>query len=386
MLPRLLWLVSNYAIPRRPHLGIFYKRLAEALVGQGLDLTVAAFTPKSSAFLGMLSGKWKDYHLLKDRDKINGVKVIRPRYWAHPGQVNIGWPHYFMWKSIEGYLRDNHQNFDLIDAHYALPYGMVARLINKNLNIPYVLTFHGDDVNTQPFVNKRSMRYFQESIRSSEANFAVSQPLCDRVFQISGQQAELTHIGLKLSNYYQNTSFKYQVKKILFVGALIKEKGIPLLVRMIHEFSDKDFKWTIIGEGPDRSMLEGIPNVTLLGSVDEQAVIRALHESDLFFFPSEKEGMPTVLVEAGAASVPIVASAVGGIPDLLDQGNRGYLFENGSFNQARNQLQRALDYPEERLAKVTSLHSYIKDTFDVDVNAQRRITTYQRILESKGSI
>ncbi|MBU1046711.1 glycosyltransferase family 4 protein [Patescibacteria group bacterium] len=125
------------------------------------------------------------------------------------------------------------------------------------------------------------------------------------------------------------------------IAELHKNKGLKYLIkafrRLVREFENQpnqkgDLKLIIIGEGEERAYLEnklnkyGLNNnVFLVGAIDEAS--RYLKAYDIFVLPSIKEGFPYVLLEAGLAKLPVVASDVGGISELIRDGENGILVE-----------------------------------------------------------
>lgn len=123
--------------------------------------------------------------------------------------------------------------------------------------------------------------------------------------------------------------------RLVWAGRMAPEKGLGTLLRAVTLLiaSDRDVRLTLLGDGPERPRLEaqartlGITEaIRWEGYVGErERYLAILGESDLFVLPSLSEGVPKVLVEAMACGVPVIASAVGGIPGMLGDGQRGGL-------------------------------------------------------------
>ncbi len=124
---------------------------------------------------------------------------------------------------------------------------------------------------------------------------------------------------------------------LLVICRLAHNKGIPLLLEafdaLIRVCPQKKFLLNVVGDGPLRSQLEAqyaSNNIIFHGRVDEAEKEKLLQTADLFVFPTLFEGMPTAVLEAMSVSLPIVATRVGGIPDLVDHTN-GFLIEKKSI-------------------------------------------------------
>ena len=97
---KIWWLVSNYPHKADIQAGIFYKNFAEELA-KYVDLTVIAPTPASNRLLSMFSSKWKRYLNTPEKEVVNGVTILRPRYTSHPREVYIGIPHRFILHALK---------------------------------------------------------------------------------------------------------------------------------------------------------------------------------------------------------------------------------------------------------------------------------------------
>jgi glycosyltransferase involved in cell wall biosynthesis len=118
----------------------------------------------------------------------------------------------------------------------------------------------------------------------------------------------------------------------LFVGRLSYNKGVDLLINVFNK--KRDTKLFIIGSGPQRASLEKLArnaNITFLGRVSEKDLINWYNKVECFIFPSLGEGMPSVILEAMANRLPIIASDIGAVSTMVNCGN-GYLIKPGSMN------------------------------------------------------
>lgn len=164
--------------------------------------------------------------------------------------------------------------------------------------------------------------------------------------------------------------------RLISVGSLEhRYKGIDVLLRAIRKCADRcfDCRLVVVGEGRSRPALESLAGHLGIGHLVEfrgmlpagDRVFAALDESDLFVMPSREEGMPRAMIEAMARALPCIGSAVGGIPELLDQedlvspgdpdGLAAKIIEVGKSpsrlaRMSQRCLSRARDFEEQRLS------------------------------------
>ncbi|HMF96532.1 MAG TPA: glycosyltransferase [Vicinamibacterales bacterium] len=164
-----------------------------------------------------------------------------------------------------------------------------------------------------------------------------------------------------------------RLRKIVMVANLRAEKGHDVLldaaVDVLRHVPDARFD--LVGTGPDRDSLQaraharGVAHaVTFAGHCDD--VPARLADADLFVLPSRSEAYPNAVLEAMAAGLPIVASSVGGIPELIDDGRNGVLVPAGDSGALAAALCRVISDPfrAERLGAAARLDAARRYSFD----------------------
>ena len=193
---KIYWIVSNYPHLHNVQAGIFYKDFAEALVKKGIDLTVIAPTPFAGSLLAALSAKWKIYQDAPFYEEQNGVKIYRPRYFTHPGEVYRGIPHYFMLRAIK---KLNLPAPDVIHGFGGYPAAFAAKNFAGD-NIPFVSTFIGSDTHDYPNVNSKSLSRFNFLVKKSQKVLAVSKDLAARIFNLTAVKADVIRMPFNASH------------------------------------------------------------------------------------------------------------------------------------------------------------------------------------------
>jgi glycosyltransferase involved in cell wall biosynthesis len=143
--------------------------------------------------------------------------------------------------------------------------------------------------------------------------------------------------------------------KLLFLGKLGKRKGIFDLLDVISQMREYDVKLFCGGNGDVDGVLKRISELKLqdkieyLGWVSGEQKISLLNDVDAYVLPSYNEGLPISILEAMSYGLPIVSTRVGGIPDLVREGENGYLIDPGSKEQLYAALLSLMNNPEERI-------------------------------------
>jgi len=228
---------------------------------------------------------------------------------------------------------------DLIHAHYIMPPGLIAVIVGKLLKTPVVLTIHGSDIFrlSRKSILKPLIRYI---LRNSSQIFAVSEAVKSEVIQLERDledKIEVTWnaVDLKKFNPQNDSSFREELNLepgkplILFVGNLVAQKGVKYLIEA-KKFFKNDSYLVIVGSGPLQRELkamveyEGLKYVKFVNARDD--IEKIMPQADVLVLPSTSESFGIVLLEALASGVPIVATNVGGIPEIVT-GDVGIIVE-----------------------------------------------------------
>lgn len=170
----------------------------------------------------------------------------------------------------------------------------------------------------------------------------------------------------------------------LFVGRLTEEKGVRTLMDAWAGLAD-ELPLRIVGDGPLRDYVESIAKssrgISVLGARDSDDVAEQMRRASLLVFPSEWfESFGLVIIEAFAASLPVVASDMGAARELVADGESGVLFRAGDPTSLRSTIQRLVSDPP-RLARMrrAARDAYLKK-YTADVNFGALMAIYNRVL------
>jgi len=181
------------------------------------------------------------------------------------------------------------------------------------------------------------------------------------------------------------------VPRLIAVGRLKAPKDFLTLVRALAALPAGSFDALIVGDGPDRAELEteirrlGIEeSVELSGERDD--VPKLLAGSDVFVLSSRSEGLPVSVLEAMAAELPVVASAVGGLAELVEDGATGLLVPAGDERALTEALRRLIDDADLRRSMGAAGRGRAETDFDLNAFRGAHLDLYHRQLELAGAV
>jgi glycosyltransferase involved in cell wall biosynthesis len=177
--------------------------------------------------------------------------------------------------------------------------------------------------------------------------------------------------------------------RLVTVGRLQAPKDALTLVRALAELPRSAFEAVIVGDGPDRPALEGEVRRLDLASVvrlagERNDVVQLLAASDVFVLSSRSEGLPLSILEAMAAGLPVVATNVGGVPELVLEGETGFLVPSGDAQSLAGALQRLLDDSALRGRLGTAGRIRVEERFDLVSTRQAHLDLYSALLAAAG--
>ena len=179
---------------------------------------------------------------------------------------------------------------------------------------------------------------------------------------------------------------------LLFVGALSPLKRPLDLIRSHNKLRESfhDLETVVIGQTETAGYFQelqgaAIEGVTFAGSQSETELRSWLSRATAFVLPSSQENVPIVIAEAQAAGVLVVATHVGGIPEMIDNGRTGWLYEVGDVDGLTTILEGVLGNPEMASAMGEQARQHALANYHPSIIARQTIHTYQTLLEQHGA-
>lgn len=320
---RLLTFTNLYPSQTRPRHGIFVEQRLRRLVETG--------RVRACVVVPVARSPWGRQERWRELEVRHGIPV---RYCAFPavrGVTTVLHPRLMAQcarTAIEA-LRRECGDFDLIDAHFLYPDGVAAVHLAHWVQRPVVLTARGSDVNVAlgEHVAGRSIR---RAVRQVAAVVAVSTALRDEMVRqgIPPERITVLRNGVDLELFAPGDRAALRAElgftwpTLLAVGNLVAEKGHELVLAALARLPDAHL--AVVGAGPlaralrERAAALGVAaRVRWLAPMPQETLACYYAAADLTVLASTREGMPNALLESLACGTPVVATAVGGAPEIV---------------------------------------------------------------------
>jgi len=270
-----------------------------------------------------------------------------------------------------------------VHAHFGNVVSTAGWMAADVAGVPFSLSVHARDVFVEP-------QFVREKARAAVAVVACNSAAAARVRELVGavEAEKVVHVphGIPLEAYPVRVAAPSGVPLILAVGRLVEKKGFSYLLAAVARLraAGRSFRAQIIGEGCERKALEREVTQALLGDVvtmpgwqSQEEVRRAMAEAAVLVAPSvvasdgDMDGLPNVLIEAAALGVPLVATDVGGLPDLVHDRETGLVVPPGDAEALATAIAAVLDDADAAMERATAARAAVEARFDATLCAER---------------
>ncbi|MEW5975208.1 MAG: glycosyltransferase [Acidobacteriota bacterium] len=284
-------------------------------------------------------------------------------------------PFYVLSMLVASLLLVRRKKIDLIHAHWLLPQGIVTRLLRVFSSVPIVMTLHGGDV----FAFGGRVGRFCKGFALGKTSCCTANSLFTReAVQRIWPKTKITVIPMGVDlDHFRSVALgpcrAAETPIILFVGRLVQKKGVEFLLRAMPEVLTEfpQARLVIIGDGSQRGELEalaeglGLGSVSFLGMIPHDKLPEHYSKATIFVGPSvvddhgDTEGLGVVFLEAAASALPIIATGVGGISDIVIDDVTGIRVEPKNVRDLAEAIRRLLRDPDlcRRLGDAARVHA-----------------------------
>lgn len=353
------------------------------------------------------------YRALKQKE-IEGIKVYRFRYLpknyeilthdvAVPERWKMGMKYrlmtvpYMIAGIFNSILFAFKENFDIIHVHWPFPhifFGALMKLIKRK---PMICSFHGGEIiflEKLPLFLKKIFVLFLKFSDCFTVNSTFTKNKLLKIYaSFKNNKIYVVPFGITLKSAFKNNLERKEnrVIRILFAGRLIERKGVHILIRAFKKISETlpDSILIIAGDGPWREKLEDLTQklglgerVKFKGHLSAEKLEEEYKKADVFVLPSihdvkgDTETLGVVLIEAMEFGIPVVATSVGGIPDIVKDGYNGLLVPEKDPDALADAIIKLIKNKDLREKFVKNAKKYIREKFSWDVIIEKLTQIY----------
>ncbi|MGC3940390.1 glycosyltransferase family 4 protein [Roseobacter sp. EG26] len=252
-----------------------------------------------------------------------------------PGAKGMIWQLFYFLEAgvLARYLQQN--RISHLHNHFADSSATVSMLASGLADIPYSFTLHGPTELFAPESWHMREKVARAALVVCISHFARSQVM---LFSDPGDwhKLRIVHCGVTPARYADSAAPASSGMRLLFVGRLDPVKGLRVLFEAFEaaRATQPDITLTVIGDGQDREWVEAnagrIGGIDVLGYKSQSEVAEALGQADVLVLPSFAEGVPVALMEAMVSRRPVIATRVGGVAELVEDGISGRMVAPGN--------------------------------------------------------
>jgi len=381
----------------------FVHILNKELVKLGVDVKVIAPHARGSKSREMMNlVEIKRFRYLSERSELSDRSIPDTIIQSRFGKIKVAFMilRFFFFTLFEC-LRERP---DIVHGHWAFPGGYIASLVAGLVGTKYVVSIHGAEtplLKKYNFILKKTIKSLNNAsavivnsnyTRNEYERLGVKK---EKIVKINPSPNFVNHISdYKILKKFKTKFGDEDTKIILFVGRLIERKGIEYLIKSLPEIKTQKFHLIIAGEGwlfDDLMKLTSSLNlhdkVTFFGSPSHEELGKLHDISDIFVCPSiidskgETEGLGLVILEAMESGLPVIATSVGGIVDIVKNQENGILInqkDSRVIAEAIDRLFRDKEFTE----KIAQNSKKIVAEFDPTNIAKEHFTLFQKLLKN----
>jgi colanic acid/amylovoran biosynthesis glycosyltransferase len=283
------------------------------------------------------------------------------------------------------------RQYDIVHCQFGHNGRLGAILKKLGLQRKLVVTFHGYDIRAGL---ASGGALYDELWQEVDCLIAISKYNRDHLLRFGGDPEKIVYhpVGIDCKRFrFRGSAGRGGPFRILSIARLVEEKGLESGIQAVRGLAQEApknlFRYDIIGEGPLRARLQRLVDelglsdrVHLVGAKSQDEVIEALQESDMLFSPSLAEALPVSLMEAQAVGLPVLATQVGSVDQIVENGISGYLVAPGDVEAMRRRLGDLMDRREDRARMGRLGRRHVEENFDIERLNDRLVCIYTELL------
>lgn len=395
---KVLIIAPFYPSDSMPYVGSYIKNQIILLKKKySIDFEVLTFKTKVPIGLDLFISKYKTYKSIPNFIKHDGINVHFLSRFAPPRNIGMSITSEYMYRIIKEFIKKNNIKFDLIHAHFLYPTGEAAKRLAVETHKPLIITVHGTDVNKYMNWNTYTEKKCKNTLNYANQIIAVSRDLEKKIKKLEPSVKSQIIYNFVNENFYNdqpkiNANLKKSCR-ITFIGNLLVSKGVYELLDAYHQVvtnnQNIDIKLNIVGGGTELpGMQEKLKelslerNVKFFGPIENKEIPKILTKTDIFVLPSYSEGFPLTIIEALSMGCPVIATAVGGIPEVINDEENGLLIEPKSSEALQEAIEKLINNPD-LYKKIQKNTSKVYEQFSGEKITQQIYNVYSEAIQGK---
>lgn len=389
-----------------PVKGVFVHNQLNQLADCGVNIIVISPVPWSPYILSLVRKSWGKYSKVDKTSDMGRIQVEYPRYLRPPGLWFYPYSGITCYLGIRKTIERIYQRFpfDVLYTNALIPSGYSGCLLARKLDVPSVCYVGESDLSHSNLSKSFSERMGYVILNSTRL-VSVSKCEKDRIIEIANPKRpiEVIYRGTDIE-VFKCLNINFELKRrlslpddslvITFVGWLIKRKGVSDLLKAFSTIASRfpEAYLMVVGEGPERSNLDALSKnigvekrVIFTGLVKNEDMKSYYSITDVMAFPSYAEGLPNAVVEAVACGKPVVATNVGGIPEVIIPGVNGFLTAVGDVEMLSSNIIRILTDTTLRKRMGEESRRIAEVSFDAKKCATKLIDLFKQVIEEHKS-
>ena len=291
--------------------------------------------------------------------------------------------------------------YDIVHCHFG-PIGHLGIILKAvgAVHGQIVTTFRGYDISS--YVEKKGEHIYDTLFEKGDLFLCVSEQIKDMLIKLGCDERKIVvhRSGVQLTKFHSRLRKPKSDGKLrlLTIARLVEKKGVQYGIQAVAKVlkSHPDIEYKIAGDGHLKNNLQRLieelkvfDNVKLLGWQHQEQIIESLQEADILLAPSvtsqsgDREGIPGAIVEALAWGLPVLSTRHSGIPEVIQDGESGFLVPERDTEALAEKLEYLIEHPELWPEMGRKGRKYVEEHYDIDKLNDRLAEIYQRLLNGE---
>lgn len=281
---------------------------------------------------------------------------------------------------------------DIVHAHYATSYGLLGSLLRQK---PFLISVWGTEIFDFPKASALNRILLKRNLAKATHLFSTSKRMAEETKLYTNKKVEVVPFGVDVSRFKEmdsaTTNAASDTMVIGIIKTLEKNYGIDYLLEafadVVKRFPERNFELHIAGEGREEGALKRLAKeleltdkVFFRGFITHDKVPDCFNEMDIAVISSLAESFGVSAVEASACGKPVVATSVGGLPEVVVDQKTGLLCEPANAKDLADKLSILVADEEKRKAYGKAGRQFVLENYDWEKNVDLMLKYYQEIL------